>query len=133
MVLLDSSALLAFYFGEPGAERVGEILFDERVAVGLTVLSAAELWSRLRAEGAEAAFEPAWAKLTTIASEVIPVTLPIVLNANRLRAASRARLPLVDALIAATAAERDALLLHRDPHFTSIPAKLVRQELLAHA
>jgi PIN domain nuclease of toxin-antitoxin system len=44
--LLDSSALLSFYFGEPGGARVQEILSDEKTIVRLSVLSMAEFWSR---------------------------------------------------------------------------------------
>lgn len=42
-----------------------------------------------------------------------------------------ARLPLVDALIAAAAQSRDAVLLHRDPNFTTIPKAQVKQRMLA--
>lgn len=128
--LLDSSAVLAFYFGEPGAERVREILSDERTPVDLSVLTAAELWSRLRAEGAEPVFEDAWHRLSELASALVPVSLSVVLRAIELRRAALARLPLIDALVAAAAVEQGAVLVHRDPHFASIPADLLRQERL---
>jgi predicted nucleic acid-binding protein len=38
------------------------------------------------------------------------------------------RLPLVNALIAAVAQTRHAILVHRDEHMRSIPSALVRQE-----
>ena len=47
--LLDSSGLIALYFGEPGAERVREILSDERADARLSALTAGEFWGRLRA------------------------------------------------------------------------------------
>jgi predicted nucleic acid-binding protein len=128
--LLDTSALLAFYFGEPGAERVRDVLSGEHGPVSLSVLTAAEFWGRLRAEGAEGAFEGAWGQLTELVSELRPVTLAIVMRAIELRRASTARLPYVDALIAATATHHDAVLVHRDPHFGSIPDGLLRQEPL---
>jgi predicted nucleic acid-binding protein len=37
---------------------------------------------------------------------------------------------LADALIAAAAANRDAVLVHRDPHFDALPAEDLRQEKL---
>jgi hypothetical protein len=40
------------------------------------------------------------------------------------------RIPLVDALIAATAQAADAVLVHRDPHFERIPRTLVDQVVL---
>lgn len=36
----------------------------------------------------------------------------------------------VDALIAATAAHHDTVLIHRDPHFVTIPGMLLAQEQL---
>jgi hypothetical protein len=36
----------------------------------------------------------------------------------------------MDTLIAATASSRAATLVHRDPHFTSIPASMLKQEML---
>jgi len=128
--LLDSSALLAFYFGESGAQRVGEILADDQTNVSLSVLTAAELWSRLRAEGWEEAFDNEWRLISEAVSAVIPITLEVVLLSLPLRAAATARLPQIDALIAATAASQGAILIHRDPHFTAIPAHLLRQEML---
>lgn len=128
--VLDSSALLAFYFGEPGAARVRDIVSDEHARVHLSVLSAAEFWGRLRSEGAEERFQDDWHRLTELASAVVPVTLPIVLEAIALKRAATARLPYVDALIAATAAHGKAVLIHRDPHFAAIPAQHLQQEQL---
>jgi predicted nucleic acid-binding protein len=128
--LLDSSAVLAYFFGEPGADRVRDVLSDQRTSVGLSVLTAAEFWSRLHAEGAEEHFDDDWRRLTEITSEVVAVSLPVVLRAIDLRRAATARLPYVDALIAATAAHHDAVLIHRDPHFNAIPAHLLPQEQL---
>ena len=129
-VLLDTSAVLAFFFGEPGATRVRDVLSEPRNAVAMSVLTPGEFWSRLRAEGAEARFDAEWRRLNDLVPEVLPVSLPIVLRAITLRRAATARLPYVDALIAATAAEHDAVLLHRDPHFASIPVPYLRQEIL---
>jgi predicted nucleic acid-binding protein len=47
-----------------------------------------------------------------------------------LRSATRPRLPLVDALIAASAKEHSAILVHRDPHLATIPTSLVSQRVL---
>jgi predicted nucleic acid-binding protein len=47
-----------------------------------------------------------------------------------LRAATRPRLPLVDALIAASAKQHGAVLVHRDPHMATIPTSLVSQQML---
>jgi len=128
--LLDSSALLAFYFGEPGAERVREVLAEDQGPVNISVLTAAEFWVRLRAVGAEDRFEQAWSQVREMVSDVFDVSLPVVLKAIDLRRAATSRLPYIDALIAATAAHHDAVLIHCDSHFRSIPEALLRQEPL---
>jgi predicted nucleic acid-binding protein len=48
-------------------------------------------------------------------------------KAIQLREASPSRLPLVDSVIAATAACYGAILVHSDSHMPEIPEKLVRQ------
>ena len=52
------------------------------------------------------------------------------LLAHYLRAATRPRLPRVDALIAASAKQHGATLVHCDPHMAGIPATLVNQRRL---
>jgi predicted nucleic acid-binding protein len=47
-----------------------------------------------------------------------------------LRTSATARTSAMDTLIAATASVRGATLVHRDPHFTAIPASLLNQEIL---
>ena len=51
-------------------------------------------------------------------------------HAIELRATVRPRLPMVDSLIAASAKEHDAVLIHRDPHMAAIPPSLVKQFIL---
>lgn len=128
--LLDSSALLAFFFGEPGGERVRAMLSDEAADVRISVLTMAEFWSRLRAEGWAQAFDEEWQRVSELVNAIEPVSLDVVRQSLALRSATTARLPQVDALIAATAALHRAVLVHRDPHFLAIPALLLVQELL---
>lgn len=129
-VLLDTSAVLAFYFGEPGAERVREVLADPSVGVATSVLTAGEFWGRLRAEGIEERFDTEWQRFAEVVPDVLEVTIPVVLRANALRHAATRRLPYVDALIAATAAQHGAVLLHRDPHFAWLSDGALSQEML---
>jgi len=58
--LLDSSAFFAFFFDEPGRQRVEELLREPTVEAGLSVLTSVELWARLKAEGRGEAFEQEW-------------------------------------------------------------------------
>lgn len=128
--LLDSSALIAFYFGEAGGERVRDILNSDGADVRVSVLTAAEFWSRLHAEGWTQVFDEEWARITEVLGSVDPVSLDVVLRSFELKLAATARLPQVDALIAATSALHGAVLVHRDPHFLTIPDHLLQQELL---
>ena len=128
--LLDSSALLAFYFGEPGSERVHEILSDDHSSVALSVLSAAEFWSRLRAEGWERIFDEEWRRVSDVMTLIAPVSFDVVRRSFDLRLAVTTRLPQIDALIAGTALVHDAILIHCDAHFLSIPGHLLQQESL---
>jgi PIN domain nuclease of toxin-antitoxin system len=50
--LLDSSAFFAFFFDEPGRERVDSLFGDPAALVGLSVLTSVEMWGRVE-EGAE--------------------------------------------------------------------------------
>ena len=128
--LLDSSAFFAFFFDEPGRQRVEELLGEPAVEIGLSVLTSLELWARLRAEGRDAIFEQEWEDYLPLFERIVSVDLPLCLKAVELRRAATARLPTIDSLIAAAAVEYDAVLVHRDPHFTSIPSHLLKQEML---
>ncbi len=130
-ILLDTSALLALYFGESGGARVAGMLGDPAVRVTISALSVGEFWGRLRARGSAKDFDDAWADLQELIDDVISVSPDIVLASCALRQASPARLPYIDALIAATAAARNAVLIHRDAHFGVIPAGILKQEMLA--
>ena len=128
--LLDSSAFFAFFFDEPGRQRVEELLREPAVEMGLSVLTSVELWARLRAEGRDTVFEQEWEDHLPLFERIVSVDLPLCLKAVELRRAATTRLPTIDSLIAAAAVEYDAVLVHRHPHFTSIPGHLLKQELL---
>ncbi|HQV29456.1 MAG TPA: PIN domain-containing protein [Thermoflexales bacterium] len=128
--LLDTSALLALYFGESGGARVAAMFGDPGVRVSISALSVGEFWGRLRARSIPTDFDDAWASLRELIDDVIPVSTDIVLASCALRQATPARLPYIDALIAATAAARNAVLIHRDAHFAAIPAGILKQEML---
>jgi predicted nucleic acid-binding protein len=129
--VLDTSAVLAHYLQEPGAEDVNGILSRGPAEVGLSLISLVELSSRLGeltadAQEADLAFRLYTQALTTR----LAFTQQTVDSAIELRATVRPRLPLVDALIAANAKEHGAILVHRDPHMAAIPTSLVKQLVL---
>lgn len=129
--VLDTSAVLAHYLREPGAEDVNAILARGPEETGVSLISLVELRSRLaeaaaHAQEAERAFKLYTETLTT----VLPFSRETADAAMDLRAATRPRLPLVDALIAASAKQHGAILVHRDPHMATIPAALITQHIL---
>ena len=130
--VLDTSALLAHYFNEPGAEVIERLWSDKLSRVAISTVTIAELKGRLDqeitddAESATAA--DAYLNELTIC---LPVDRATAELAWQLRQASPHRLPLVDALIAATARAAGAIRVHKDPHMSQIPAGLVRQIALS--
>jgi predicted nucleic acid-binding protein len=129
--LLDTSALLAHYFDEPGADAVASLWrpgLDKPMIGAPTV---AELRSRLHADLTDEAEARRSAdrylnELTTC----LPLDRATAELAWQLKLATPGRLPLVDALIAASARAAGAILVHRDPHMARIPRALVEQVVL---
>jgi predicted nucleic acid-binding protein len=131
--VLDTSALLAHYFDEPGAALVEELLTAESSEVAISAVTVAELKGRLHQElhNDSEAMNAADAYLNELTT-CLPVDRATAELAWQLRLSVPDRLPLADALIAATARAADAVLVHKDPHMSLIPEGLVRQIVLSH-
>ena len=125
--LLDSSAWLVHLFGEPGVDEVSLLFDDPDIQVSISVLSIPEVSARLTAIGRAAAWAEVWAIYSELFTDVLPVDEAIAHQAVQLRAATPARLPTVDGLIAATAHIRRLTLVHRDPHMAAIADPELRQ------
>jgi len=121
-VLLDTSACLAHYRGEPGADQVQDLFVRDDVEILLCVVTFAEMARRLRELGApEDRVVGIIAAYEDLADQVVSVDAAVARKADRITLAAGKRLPLVDALIAAAAATRGASLVHRDSHMNNIP------------
>ena len=130
--VLDTSALLAHYFDEPGAEVVQQLWASLGQKPGISAVTVTELRGRFNQElsdsqEAENAAEAYLGDLTVCLS----VDRAVAELAFQIRAATPQRLPLVDALIAATARAAGAILVHKDPHMARIPAELLEQVVLS--
>ena len=126
--LLDTSAVLAHARGETGAERVQRLFEQEDSSLLLCSVTLAELARRLRELGASP--DEAWEQVSSYreaVDEVVPVDEAVAREGDRLSLAATARVPLVDALIAAAATTRQAVLVHRDVHMRGFSADLVPQ------
>ncbi|MFZ4614839.1 MAG: type II toxin-antitoxin system VapC family toxin [Rectinemataceae bacterium] len=131
LFLLDTSALLAHFRNEAGAARVQAILEDEGAELLIAAVSVTELARRVAELGAGTMEARAVAlEYAALADRVISVDAALSIRAFELGAASAKRIPFVDALIASAACLHDAILVHRDLHFGSIPMELLRQEFL---
>lgn len=125
--LLDTSAFLAYYFGEPGGEKVRDLFEDEGASIVLSAATASEFWARLRAVGQDEAFEREWELHRPLFDAVLPMDEAVALRAIAIRRGTAKRVPTIDALIAATAAVHNLVLVHRDPHFCAIPESELQQ------
>ncbi len=61
---------------------------------------------------------------------ILPVDKTTSITILEITSRALSRVPLVDAIIAATAIQHGAVLLHRDAHFRSIPQTMLHQEEL---
>jgi predicted nucleic acid-binding protein len=128
--LLDTSAILSHFRQETGWQRVQEI-FEGEADVLIAAPTLTELIRRLR----ELGFSSAEAQETTstyreLVTNVEAIDATTALSAWRIIDQNHNRLPLIDALIAAAALERKAVLVHRDKHMAAIPSSLLAQEYL---
>lgn len=129
--LLDTSAWLAHVFDESGAEEVDQIFTDPKIGVYLSVLSLLEVYVRLKAMGRQERWPAVYNTYAALFTKILPIDEQVVMAAIQLRAATPARLPTVDGLIAATAAVHNLVLVYRDLHLASIPVENVRQMRLS--
>lgn len=95
-------------------------------------VSLAEFGRRLRELGAtEAEVEEILSSYQLLFAEIVSVDTVVAKTAFVIGCRTARRLPLIDALIAAVAQVKVAVLVHRDEHMRPIPAELVRQQDLA--
>ena len=124
--VLDTSALFALIEDEPGADRVQEVLETREVWIPWLVLL--ELAYVTRQERGEAEAEARYALAKALPATVVwDIDEPLVLTAARLKALHR--VSLADALIAAYAKRRAAVLLHKDPEYEVLAGQLAMEAL----
>jgi predicted nucleic acid-binding protein len=131
--MLDTSAVLAHYFDEPGAEIVDRLWQDSRNRIGICVLTLPELRWRLQAEiEDEQEIDRAFKEYVDELTSSLVVDRTVAKSAMALRSEAAERLPLTDAIIAGCAHAATAVLVHRDRHMESIPQRLLAQIVLPH-
>lgn len=124
--LLDTSALLAHYRQEAGWERVQALFEQEDATLYLCVLSLPEFGRRLYDLGASSdEVAETLSAYCALFDELLPIDEQTARKALDISRAAPARLPLVDALIAAVAALVQATLVHRDRHLSAVSETLL--------
>ncbi len=115
---------------EAGGNEIAVLFDDKETHIGISVLSFVEIHGVLRAIGREADLANIVEQYRPLFAEVVPVDEDTALRAMKLRQGTSSRLPGIDAIIAATAAQHNAILVHRDAHFLAITDEGVRQQFL---
>ena len=124
--LLDTSALLTLIEDEAGAERVEQVLTRGQVWLPWPVLLEATYITRQEQDEAEA--DHRYALMKQLPATVLwEMDEPTLLTAARLKADYR--LSLADAMIAAYAIQRKAVLLHKDPEFEALAGQVLLEAL----
>jgi len=120
--LLDTTALLAHFLDENGAEEVDSLLAFGPDRIALAAPTWVELHTRLcEIIGAGPEMEAVFRDYTGVLTRMLPVDEVAIRAAIRLRTVTPGRLPLSDALIAGTASANGLILVHRDAHFDTVP------------
>lgn len=124
--LLDTSALLAHYRNESGAQRVQELFTEEGAKIFIASVSIPEFARRLRDLGQnEEQVQLVLTDYRQALDGVITIDELVAESSVEMMQHIKVRLPLVDALISAAARVSGATLVHRDIHMSSIPIDLL--------
>lgn len=124
MYVLDTSALIAHWYEEPGYDKAGLILECETYCSVLTLM---EFLSVMRTRKlTESERERTVIFYEELLDGWLDVDRKIVSAADMLRSRSSPRIPGIDAAIAATAFTHNAVLVHADSHFNALPAELLK-------
>jgi predicted nucleic acid-binding protein len=124
--LLDTSALLTLIEDEAGADRVEYVLTHEQVLLPWPVLL--EAYYITQQERGQAEADRRYALIKQLPATILwDVDEPTLLTAARLKATYR--VSLADALIAAFAAQHDAVLVHKDPEFEAVAGQVMLEPL----
>jgi predicted nucleic acid-binding protein len=124
--VLDSSALLTLIENEAGAERVQEVLESEDALLPWLVLM--EVYYISQQERGRPEADRRYALMRHLPAEIVwEMDEPTLLTAARFKAEHR--LSFADAVIAACARRRGAVLLHKDPEYEALAEQLELEAL----
>ena len=120
--LLDTSALLAFLLNEPEADRVESFIFDLPGETAVSFASWVEIQGRLKALGLSS--EQIEAQMADARRLPLATLWPDERTLQAmLQIKTAGYFPFADTLIAATVQAHKLALIHKDPHFDSLPVQ----------
>ena len=122
----DTSALVVHALDLPGAAEVQSIMDQEEAGLFASALSLFELAGVLKRTGAGDRTEEFW-RIYAEGLEIVAADAPLTCSAWILREKVGQRIPIADAIIAASAQAVEATLVHRDVHLARIPESFLLQ------
>lgn len=124
--VLDTSALLALIENEDGADRVEEIIQQERTF--LPFLALLEVHYITWQERGQGEADRRYSLLKQLPCQILgQIDEPLLLTASRFKAGHR--LSLADAMIAAFAQRQKSVLIHKDPEYEVLTAEIELEAL----
>ena len=127
---LDTSAIIAYFANEAGADTVEGILVladRRRTEVYASFMTYMEVLYRVWKRLGEREGKAAYLRLKALAVRRVDVSEELLLTASRIKAAYD--LSVADAWIASTAFITRSQLIHKDPEFRSLENELLLLEL----
>ena len=127
---LDTSAIIAYFADEPGADWVEHALTlagEGKVVTYASFMTHMEVLYRVWNRAGEKAGKAAYLRLKALAIRRLDVSETLLVAAARLKAIHD--LSVADAWIAATALITESTLVHRDPEFRPLADELPMLEL----
>jgi ribonuclease VapC len=123
---LDTSAILTLIEDEDGADRVERVLKKNDVVVSWVALTETMYISR-QEKGEETALKR-YANIKRTGVTILwEANEPLLLTAARLKASHR--ISFADSIIAATAIQQKAILLHKDPEYEALQGQVEMEAL----
>ena len=124
-VVLDASAMLAMFFGEPGMEKMRDLFHKASEAdrpVFISAVNWAEVLCRMERKHGKAGYETARQFERTTPLEAVPVDRELAESAASLKNSHDLRL--ADAFAAALAKSKKAELVTGDPEFKAMEKEI---------
>ncbi len=128
--ILDTSALFTLTSGEDGSDMVEDILISAKKGkchIYLSFISFAEIYYITWQKKGESAAKELIILVKSLPAQRVDSNERITLSAGRIKA--NHRLSISDAFIAATALDKGAVLVHKDPELESISGHITTLQL----